>query len=146
MKALGDRTPQLRLCTATNARHSSFGRIALALFLVALSASSRAFEPGRPPPSKTLSWTITFASHATIPRISYLNQTPEQAVHHLLGVLGIPPEYSITVDTTRLKLANPAVITFNANNVTLLQALARVADQVHADLLIKPGSIVLQPQ
>jgi hypothetical protein len=121
-------------------------RIILALLLVALSASSHAFDPGGPPPAKTLSWTTSFASRVTIPRIRYKNETPERAISHLLGVTGIPAAYSVTVDTTRLKLVNPAMITFDADNLTLLQALARVAEQVHADLLIKPGSIVLQPQ
>jgi hypothetical protein len=120
--------------------------IILTLLLVTLSNSSHAFDPAGPPPAKTLSWTASFASKVTIPRIRYKDETPERAVHHMLGVIGIPADYSITVDTTRLKLSNPAVITFDADNITLLQALARVAEQVHANLLITPGSIVLQPQ
>ena len=121
-------------------------RIALALLLVTIGASSHAFDPAGPPPAKTLSWTTSFVSRITITRIHYKNETPERAITHLLGVTGIPAAYSVTVDATKLKLGNPVMITFDAENLTLLQALARVADQVHADLLIKPGAIVLQPQ
>jgi hypothetical protein len=120
------------------------GLYLVATLLLAACGSAHAFQSDGPPPSSSVLVTTTYVVRLVIPRMRYKDATPNEAIRHLLGVADLPAPYGISVDTSHLKQADAKVITFDADNLPLLQALARIAEQTHAEIVIQPGKIILR--
>ena len=119
-------------------------RLALA-FCFLLESNAPAFDPIGPPPVKTLEWTVGFVSQRRIPAVHIKNATVEEALE-FLRMPDIPDAYGFKIDYSKLKEPVDLKITIQDKNITILQAIAAVAQKVNADILIKPGVIVLMPR
>jgi hypothetical protein len=122
-------------------------RIAITLILVlgAFSQALHAFDPVGPPASSSLSRTISHASRVRLPRVD-CPETPLDEVLEFIRVPEIPKKFGVIIDASRMKLPESTRVNIVAKDITILEAAALVAEQLHADLLIKPGKILLVPQ
>jgi hypothetical protein len=119
----------------------------LALALT-LTVQVEAFDPASPPPDKTIEWTAGYLSRVVVPRVDFNDSTPlGQCLNFLELIQGRPAAYSIKVDGEALgdaKLSAP--ISLKAQDMKLIEILAKLADAVDANLVIERGKVSLIPK
>lgn len=119
----------------------------LALVLT-LTVQVEAFDPAGPPPDKTIEWTTDYLSSVVVPRVDFNESTSlGQCLNFLEIVLGAPAAYNIKIDGEALgaaKLSTP--VSLKAQNRTLIEILAKLADAVDANLFIERGKVSLIPK
>jgi len=118
----------------------SFGLLVLAAGL--LSRPAQAFDPVGPPPEKTLEWTV----NTVRPSIQFLNAGLEEACEFIMGTGSIPSSYSLKIDYSQIKVPQGWTISMDEKNITVIKAVAMIAEKCNADLLVKPGVIILVPR
>lgn len=85
---------------------------------------------------------VASLTRTVLPNVHYHNVTVEEALEFLQASrpMGYLPALSLDA-----ALQNPAAtITIEEKDITLMDVLARIAEQAHADLLISPGKVTLQ--
>ena len=108
----------------------------------------QAFDPIGLPPEKTLEWTSKTAVNFVAPIIDFdKNTTAEEACDFLQMQSNKPKDYCIEIDTSALsEKQRQTIIVMQEKNISLLTALSKIADRLHASLVIEPGKICLVPR
>jgi hypothetical protein len=117
------------------------------LIAMALMSVAWGFDPVGPPPVKAVEWTIAFASSTIVPRINFSGGVKLQdGLEFLQMRSSIPEEYGITIDGSALgiEVLNEP-IELREENLTVFEALAKIADMIQAKLVIRRGIIALEP-
>lgn len=113
--------------------------------LLLLNSSSWAFDPVGPPPPTSLSLTVGHVSHVKLARVDYPDG-PLLEVLDFIRVMEIPVKFGVTIDASQLDRPESKRVKLVAKDITILEAAAKVAEQLDAEILIKPGKIRLVPK
>lgn len=113
--------------------------------LILLNSSSWAFDPVGPPPSTSLSITVAHVTQVKLARVEYPDG-PLLEVLDFIRVMEIPVKFGVTIDASQLDRPESKRVKLVAKDITILEAAAKVAEQLGADILIKPGKICLAPK
>lgn len=116
------------------------------LFFAGAYQSLFAFDPaGGPPPSSSLSRTIHFVSNVTRPMHDIRDETLSSTLD-FIAILEIPKKYGVVIDASAMKLPEETRVTVVGKDLSILAAAGIVAEQIKADILIRPGKILLVPK
>jgi hypothetical protein len=63
-----------------------------------------------------------------------------------IRVMEIPVKFGVTIDASQLDGPESKRVKLVAKDITILEAAAKVAEQLDAEILIKPGKICLVPK
>lgn len=63
-----------------------------------------------------------------------------------IAILEIPKKYGVVIDASAMKLPEETRVTVVGKDLSILAAAAIVAEQIKADILIRPGKILLVPK
>lgn len=63
-----------------------------------------------------------------------------------IRVMEIPVKFGVTIDASQLDRPESKRVKLVAKDITILEAAAKVAEQLDAEILIKPGKICLVPK
>ena len=112
---------------------------------ILLNCSSWAFDPIGPPPSTSLSTTVAHVTHVKVARVNYPDG-PLLEVLAWIRVVDIPVRFGVTIDASQLDRPESRRVKLVAKDLTILEAATKVAEQLDAEILIKPGKICLVPK
>jgi hypothetical protein len=124
--------------------HMRFAIYISAAFMF-LTSSSWAFDPVGPPPSTSLSITVAHVTHVKVARVDYPDG-PLLEVLDWIRVIDIPVQFGVTIDASQLDRPESRRVKLVAKDLTILEAAAKVAEQLDAEILIQPGKICLVPK
>ena len=113
--------------------------------ILLLNSSSWAFDSVGPPPSISLSITVAHVTHVKLARVDYPDG-PLLEVLDFIRVMEIPVKFGVTIDASQLDRPESKRVKLVAKDITILEAAAKVAEQLDAEILIKPGKICLVPK
>lgn len=117
--------------------------IRLSLLAVLLfEAQVVAFEPAGPPPQWTQASTVAFLNRTVIPSVYYDKAPLGEAVEFIR--LYRPPGHQPELMLDRTLQNAAAHISIQEQDITLMDLLARIADQAHADIVISSGKVILR--
>ena len=119
--------------------------IQVSTILLLLNHGSLAFDPIGPPPSTSLSRTVSHITFVKLPRVNYPDG-PLLEVLDWIRVIDIPVKFGVTIDASRLDRPELMRVKLVAKDITILEAAAKVAEQLDAEILIQPGKICLLPK
>jgi hypothetical protein len=105
-----------------------------------------AIDPLEQLPNESISATITHITGISQERIDF----PNASLKEVLDFLPIPAwptthQQRIVIDASAIKDHETIKVKLVRQNLTILQAVALVADQINASLVIEPGKIRLIP-
>ena len=130
-------------CVGQN-NHMKFAIHICVAFLL-LNNSSWAFDPVGPPPSTSLFITVAHVTHVKLARVDYPDG-PLLEVLDFIRVMEIPVKFGVTIDASQLDRPELKRVKLVAKDITILEAVTKVAEQLDAEILIKPGKICLVPK
>jgi hypothetical protein len=116
-----------------------------ALFAI---TSAWAFEPAGLPPNKTFEWTVDHLTNATFPAVAMDKDTVLANCIDFMN-LSRPAEYSVQIDASAIdkeKLRAPIQIEIYANNIKVIDFLAKIAEVAQANIVIETGKVRLIPR
>lgn len=106
---------------------------------------SLAFDPAGPPPKRNVAETLAFVSTVKIPSIRLEDSSVEEAIA-VAGGFDIPRSYKVQIAAEELGNLRGKKITLVAKDISILQAVSKIADLIPADIRIEPGKIHLIPR
>lgn len=115
------------------------------LLFVVTCQNLLAFDPAGPPPSTSIALTTRFVSNVRLPRVDMPDGNLE-AVLQFIRVMEIPEKAGVVIDASKMKLPEDTRVRIVEKDITILAAVGIVAEQINADLLIRPGKIYLVPK
>ncbi len=112
--------------------------------VLAISVSSvKAFDPVAPHTPLSIEATTQRLVDLIIPFVDY----PDGSVQDVIGFIeqkgDIPKEHRIHVSLKGFQSLHRTKVKLVEKNITKLDALANIAEQIKADLLIQPGKVIL---
>ncbi len=123
---------------------NSLVTVFIALFVV---TSAWAFEPAGPPPKKTFEWTVNHLTNATFPAVAMDKDTILTNCIDFMN-LSRPAECSVQIDASAInkeKLRASIQIEIYANNIKVIDFLAKIAEVAQANIVIETGKVRLIP-
>lgn len=106
---------------------------------------SLAFDPAGPPPKRSVAETLAFVSTVKIPSVRLEDSSVEEAIA-VAGGFDIPKSYKVQIDAEELGDLRNKKITLVAKDISILEAVSKIADLIPADIWIEPGKIYLIPR
>lgn len=113
------------------------------VILAACAGHVLAFDPISPPPQwTTQTQMVAQLNRIVFPSVQYQQVTVEEALEFLRA--GRPESYSPAFGMDTALQKSTARISINEKDITMMEVLARIADQSQADIVISPGRVTLQ--
>ena len=109
----------------------------LILSIAMLAESAHAFDAPPPPDRKTLEWTVAQAQY--VYPIFDVSDTKAAWILEQLDSSMNTPGFYLDIDKSEVDALLGKKITFKVEKITWLNVLARVADEIEADIVISQG-------
>ena len=103
----------------------------------------KAFDPVSPHTPLSIETTTQRLVDLVIPVIDYPNGSVQDVLDFIEQKGDIPKEHRIHVSLKGFQTLNRTKVKLVEKNITKLDALANIAEQIKIDLLIQPGKVVL---